>query len=400
MGVRRQADETRDEAGNLCGREQGPRSVRRTRHPGNTQLKRLAALIFLGLGTLALPGALAARDFDPREYREQADIAPTQVMVLGTAHLDAAGDEWDPAVLDPLLDRLAAFRPDVIAIENQPGPTTAKIWAYRAILPEAAATFAGQAMVMSTVAGLSLDMDMPQAEAGLRDAIARLPAREPSPADRRRLAALFAAAGDPHSALVQWWHLPEAERVAGDGVSRRLAGLLDELGRDRGESVLIATRLAVRLGHQRLYQTDSQEEDVFTPEESELFYRTVFPALVDAVNADPVVEGQGKVAGMTDPEATLAEYRKLNDSRINRRLAELEWLGAVKAKAEREVGRKRMAAWEARNLRMAANIREASARATGGRVLVIVGAAHKLWLEAYLGMMADIAIVSTDTVLE
>ena len=36
---------------------------------------------------------------------------------------------------------------------------------------------------------------------------------------------------------------------------------------------------------------------------------------------------------------------------------------------------------------------------TGGRVLVIVGATHKLWLEAYLGMMSDIEIVSTDSVL-
>jgi hypothetical protein len=30
---------------------------------------------------------------------------------------------------------------------------------------------------------------------------------------------------------------------------------------------------------------------------------------------------------------------------------------------------------------------------------VIVGATHKLWLEAYLGMMSDVEIVSTEHVL-
>lgn len=350
------------------------------------------------LAAFCLPAAVGAEEFDPATYRQQVD-QPTQVMVLGTAHLSYADEGWNPAVLDLLIDRLAAFAPDVITIENQPGPTTHKLWAYRAISPETAATFAGRAMEMATTAGLSLDMDMPQAEAAMRQALARL-GDQPAPAERRRLAALFAGAGDPYSALVQWWHLPPAERVAGDGMSRSLARQLDALGQENEESVLLAVRLAVRLGLQRVHQTDSQEEDVFTPEEAEIFAQQVFPSLAETVNADPLVQQRGKVADMTTPEATLEAYRRLNDGRIERRLAELEWLGAINRPTQQNVGRKRMAAWEARNLRMAANIRESSARATGGKVLVIAGATHKLWLEAYLGMMSDIAIVSTDSVLK
>lgn len=251
---------------------------------------------------------------------------------------------------------------------------------------------------MATTAGLSLDMDMPQAEAALRQEIAKL-SDSPAPAAGRRLAALFAAAGDPYSALVQWWHLPPAERVAGDGISRRLAAQLDELGQENDEGVLLAAKLAVRLGLPRVYQTDSQEDDVFTPEEADLFAQRVFPPLVQSITADPLVQQRGTVAEMTTPEAVLDAYRRLNDPRIERRLADLEWLGAINRPTEKDVGRKRMAAWEARNLRMAANIRESAARAPGGKVLVIVGATHKLWLEAYLGMMSDIAIISTDQVL-
>jgi hypothetical protein len=156
----------------------------------------------------------------------------------------------------------------------------------------------------------------------------------------------------------------------------------------------------VRLGLERVYQIDSQEEDVLTPEESDVFFQKVFPLVAERYNADPAAKERGKIEDMTTPASALAAYRKLNDDRIERRLSEVEWLGTMKEQTEGDVGRKRVAAWEARNLRMAANIREASARAPGGRVLVIVGATHKIWLEAYLGMMSDIEIVSTDTVLK
>lgn len=355
------------------------------------------AVLPLCLAAIGCHSVVFAKDFSPSEYRDSVPN-PTQVMVLGTAHLNNADDAWDATVLDPLMDRLAAFSPEVITIEAMDGATTTKTWAYRSVYPEVAATYSGRAILMSTIAGLSLDMDMPQAEAEGRRHLAKV-GDAPSPADRRRSVALFAASGDPVSALVQWWHLPAAERVAGDGVSPRLATLLDELGREPNENALIAARLAVRLGHQRIYPMDSQEERVFTPEEADLFYQKVFPAIVERYNEDPASKERGSVAKMTTPESTLEAYRRLNDDRIERRLSEIEWLGALTDPTEGDVGRKRVAAWEARNLRMAANVREASARAPGGRALVIVGATHKIWLESYLRTMSDIEVVSTDTVL-
>jgi hypothetical protein len=362
-----------------------------------SDMKGFAVLSLICFASILGAAGTSAQEFSPREYRREI-VNPTQVMVLGTAHLSNATEGWDPKVLDLLMDRLASFKPDVITIENQPGPTTSKLWSYRSVYPEAAATYAGRALLISTIAGLSLDMDMPQAEAELRRHIGKVN-ENPAPAARRRSTALFAASGDPYSALVQWWRLPSSERVPGDGVSRRLATLLEELGQEREEGVLLAARLAARLGLERVYQIDSQEDDVLTPEESDVFFQKVFPLVAERYNADPAAKERGKIEDMTTPESTLAAYRKLNDDRIERRLSEIEWLGAIKERTEGDVGRKRVAAWESRNLRMAANIREASARAPGGRVLVIVGATHKLWLEAYLGMMSDIEVVSTDTIL-
>ncbi len=64
-----------------------------------------------------------------------------------------------------------------------------------------------------------------------------------------------------------------------------------------------------------------------------------------------------------------------------------------------DVGRVRTAAWDVRNLRMVANIRQAMAARPGGRVLVIVGAGHKPWFEAYLGMLTDVRLIDAEGAL-
>src|SRR4051812_23912575 len=44
-----------------------------------------------------------------------------QVLVLGTVHFRTLPKSFNPAALDGVLDRLAAFRPDIITVENEPG---------------------------------------------------------------------------------------------------------------------------------------------------------------------------------------------------------------------------------------------------------------------------------------
>ncbi|MGH6951107.1 MAG: DUF5694 domain-containing protein, partial [Vitreimonas sp.] len=208
----------------------------------------LAAALAL---SLAAPAAAQTRSFDPRAYQRQHVGAPTQILVLGTAHLSETPDNFDPAVLEPLLDRLAAFRPDAITIEALPGIHIASMWQYRDSIPgDVASTYGNRAMMMAGLARAGVDLDMPEAEAEVRRMLLEWPA-SPTPEQRRRLAALFAASGDPHSALVQWWRLDPAERVADDNVTALLAAQFAAYDTRRSESHLIAARLAARLGLER-----------------------------------------------------------------------------------------------------------------------------------------------------
>jgi hypothetical protein len=302
-------------------------------------------------------------------------------------------------VLEPLLAKLAAFRPNIITIEALSGQSLSKLWQYRGLFGDTATSFGARLMMLAASGSVGTGMDMPQADAEARRLLLAWPAA-PTPAQRRHLAALFAAAGDPHSSLIQWWRLDPPERKPGDGINATLAAQLDELGRRRNENHLIGSRLAARLGLERLYPIDEQDDQVFSPEQAAEFAKSVFPSMSAEFFADPRLKAEAElVKNLGTSEATLAAYRMWNAPEQRKLQADLEWLRVIDRPTVGSVGRIRTGGWEVRNLRMAANIRQAASSAPGGRVLVIVGAGHKPWLEAYLSMMTDVRIVDAEKVL-
>lgn len=115
----------------------------------------------LGLAAASLAPA-QAREFDPRAYQSQHVGEPTQVLVLGTPHLSGTPEDFDPAVLEPLLQRLAAFKPEVIAIEALSGESIDALWRYRAIYPEVATSYGGRMMTMAAGVRHGLQLDFPR----------------------------------------------------------------------------------------------------------------------------------------------------------------------------------------------------------------------------------------------
>ena len=354
-----------------------------------------AALLAL---TLAAPAFAQTRPFDPREYQSRHVGEATQILVIGSPHLSGTPDNFDPAVLEPLLERLAAFRPDAIAIEALPGRSIAQMWEYRASYPEVAISYGGRAMALSALARPGVNMDMAEADAAVREALRTWP-ENATPEQRRRLAALFAAAGDPASAVAQWWRLEPSERVSDDNVPALLAEQLNtyETPARRNENYLIASRLAARLGLERVYPTDDQSDDVgpqyagdFAADFAAFTDEPWFAALLNSPSFTPLREAPNH---LTSAQEALATYRMLNGSAAGRTDADGQWLNMINRESPHAVGRARVAAWETRNLRMAANIREVAAQFPGGHVLVITGSAHKAWLDAYLRMMSDVRVV-------
>lgn len=320
-------------------------------------------------------------------------------MIFGLTHLDSAPAAFQVAWLEPVLCRLRAYKPDIVLTEALPGEQVMGLEAYAAYHGDAG-KYAGPTLQMAQTAQADLQLTAAQA---LVQANVLCQKGNLTPAERRRLAGLFVAAAEPLSAAVQWMRLPVAERIGADGISPALAKQVTRWANMRNEMSSIAARLAADLGLERVYGAGDHLSDVVQPD---------FAAMQAAVAATP---GQVELFNHDTPEfravpeeamtmASAAEVMPVLKWKNSPRFAELDadaqWFSMLRSTTMGRVGRQRVAAWEAQNLRMAVAVREASAPIAGGRALLIVGAAHKPFIEAYLRSFTDLEIVSVPAMLE
>ena len=171
-------------------------------------MKRFLLVAGLLLGLAGTTMAHSPVDLDVID----ADMAGarTRVLVLGTYHLAEHAGEFDPASLEPLLQRLEAFAPDVITIEQVPGEQCDMVMRHPQVY--SVDDWKARWCFDTAPARAATGLDLPAAIARMHAMLGDWP-QHPMPAQRRELAAVFLAAGDPSSALVQWLQL-DADEVA------------------------------------------------------------------------------------------------------------------------------------------------------------------------------------------
>lgn len=355
--------------------------------------------VWLAAAWVAIGSAASAQGYRPSFQPDQLKGPPAgalnEVLVLGSPHLSGLPDSFRPEQLEPLLARLEAWRPTAVAIENLSGLQCDAMRRYPSRYAESVETFCYD----PSAEGQALGIDVPAANAEAERLLADWPAA-PSATQRRRLAALFLAAGEPSSALVQWLRLPEGERQAQDGLTADMAAKLNQRMTRKNESSLLAAVLAARLGHERLWAVDDHTADSATRPEEEAAQAKAIMAAWD----NPHVQArkdldQPLFENLAQADGLLNVYRAYNTSE-NQMLAYRSDFGATHVEPSPEAfGRRYLGYWETRNLRMVANMRDVLGRYPGTRMLTIVGASHKGYYEAYLNQMHDVRLVSSDEVL-
>ncbi len=319
---------------------------------------------------------------------------PTEILVLGTAHLGGYEDSVQPPELDPLRDKLAAFRPDVITIESVPGEVCETLAAYPSEYPEVGDQYCYDVSKFRAESGLT----MAEALAEVRGSLQAWP-DSPEPARRRRLAAAFLAANDPYSALVQWFRLPQNDRVAGDALGDSSVVYLTKLATSMNENVQLGAMLAACLGLERVYPVDDHSADmVFVSTSDSVWSHMQELWATDPVGAHAEYERLDSVM-MAGPDGILDFYRALNSPRLQRMSTDSDLRVAMNDTDSSGIGRRYLAWWQTRNLRMVASIVAAAADAPGGRVLSVVGSSHKPYFDDYLDRMHDVRLVDAGTVL-
>ncbi|UIE45221.1 hypothetical protein KOJCDNHJ_03189 [Xanthomonas citri pv. punicae] len=344
---------------------------------------------------LLLTPCIAQAQVDLSRLDAEMAAPRTQVLVLGSVHLSQLpkGSDIGAARLQPLMDRLAAYKPTIITVENLSGETCDLMRRHPAVyLPEDTTHYCPD----TTDAARATGLDVPSAMGQIRAALKTWP-EAPAPAQRRHLAALFLASGDPSSALVQWLQLAHAEQRAGDGLDAALVARLRKAERRPNESIQIDARLAARLGMQRVYPADDHTGDNVDLGDPVAYGKAIQTAWDKAApRARAMREHEDQLAG----EGKLLElYRAINLPASQQLAIAVDFRAALSEDSPEHYGYRYVSGWEIRNLRMVSNVRASFAEQPGARVLAVVGAMHKPWFDHWLGQLQDVDIVDAAQVL-
>jgi hypothetical protein len=358
---------------------------------------RIGSIVILGLCSAnALAGGAGYQPaFHPEQLKGPPPGRANEVLVLGSPHLSGLPKTFAPDQLEPLLERLAAWKPEAIAVEAVSGLQCD----YMRRSPARYADSISSYCIDTGPAHAATGLDVPAANAEAERLLATWPAA-PSAAQRRQLAAVWLAAGERNSAVVQWLRLPVQERIVGDGLTPPLVSFLEKRVQRRDESVMVAAVLAARLGLERVWAVDDHTADSPTPKELE---QAAYDALTNAWN-NPYSKARKAAdvplyANLDKPGGMLAMYRAYNTPDAAMQAYNADFGAALVEPSPQAFGRDYVGYWETRNLRMVANIREALGQTPGMRMLAIVGASHKPYYEAYLHLMHDVQLVDAGEVL-
>ena len=332
-------------------------------------------------------------DFDPSSLKGPRVGTPNQILVLGSPHLSGLPASFKAADLQLLIDRLAAWQPQAIAIEAVSGTQCDFMRNYADRYRDSTETYCWDPAPAREATGSSVAA----ATAEAARLLATWP-QAPTAAERRRLAALFLAGGERASALVQWLRLPEADRQPGDGLDETLVTLLNTLRDRHDESLLIGAALAARLRLERVYAMDDHTADAPVADE-DAYGAAITKAWNNPATDKRKAMGDALEAKLGTPEAVLEMYRAYNAPGLAKLTFDSDFGAALEEPSPQKFGRGYVGYWETRNLRMASNIRDMLAAQPGSRALVIVGQSHKGYLEAYLNQMHDARIVDAEMLL-
>lgn len=313
-----------------------------------------------------------------------------QVLILGTVHLSSMPKGFNPTSLDGVLDRLAAFRPDIITIETESGEECD-------LAARHLAKYGPDYCAPTDAAMTATGLDVPAAIAQVDKTLKAWPAQA-TPAQRRRLAALFLAASERASAYVQWLLLPVAERRAGDSLDAALVEMLGQIENRNNENYQLGARLAARLGLARVHAIDNHTGDRIDVADIKAFVRSIDAAW--AAGGAALKEQKKRNDVLSHGLDLLPLYRAINEVESQRVLADANVRAAMRATSQEGYPQMWVGGWEIRNLRMVANIRETFRERPGARVLSIVGVSHKPWFDVWLGQLQGVDIVDVATVLK
>jgi hypothetical protein len=327
-----------------------------------------------------------------------AESEASQLLILGTPHLRSYKEDFDPGVLEGLLKALENYHPDLIAIESASPLFVRDMFNAGDLNIEILKDIGGfRASEFGKSVREFLDVDWFGAKEMVEELLPKIEtASEDSEFIKLRMELVlnFLAMNDMYSALLQWLYLPEDQRTDFDNLDKEILDYFAEHANSSNENVSIGIALAKKLNHQRIYAINDHrdKEDFFKVADklSKMFGENEY------LKTQPWKPLLNEITGRQDKayEAgnLLPFYLWMNSDEYAQKDIDSQWQILFHANLPDKMAQIRLAFWDVRNFGIASNIRRATAMNPGNKMLVIIGASHKIFLDALFAESMDIKI--------
>ncbi|MEM7370167.1 MAG: DUF5694 domain-containing protein [Bacteroidota bacterium] len=306
----------------------------------------------------------------------------TQIMVLATQHLEQIED-FDPADLHALLEELEKWKPEAICLEAHAAKPAD-------LLGEVSSYFINETIVKQAATKLaesSVDFSL---EEWLN---------HPSTVKKEQRAHVLLgllANRETYTAVLKWKQWFGNNYSSQPILSMDLDSFFVETLKKSDERVSIGLELAGRLGHERVYHIDDHtDKPLLLGFQNELVQDLQQKIDLQAIGEAAIYQESSRHLKQGISSGNLLSFFQfLNGSAYQKADVETQWHLFFQTDLTSQLDRSRAALWEVRNLNMASHIRRATTFHQGQKVLVIVGAGHKPFLDAYLSQMMDVTLIN------
>lgn len=326
--------------------------------------------------------------------RSQSPGQPTEIMILGTMHLHQIKG-FEPAMLEKVMDGLDTLDFDVICIESMPAELLYDIESRDdSAFANVLSTFGGRRMRLAQEAREQYGISFQEAQ---QRGAQILESDSLSPADRISLIRNFIAAADLSSAILQYTYLVES---FGDSAGKMLdipqADMLAQYAGFKNEIYSLAIPLARREGIRQLDYIDNvQDEPLLFKHFPEFIadYLAHEEFFAEITQHPVFLQLKTHEARAVETGDLSALFQFLNSKAYLADDFQAQWEIWLKTGFDSGSDHARFNLWEMRNLQIAANIMKIAAFHPHKRVLVIIGASHKSFLEKYLSQVPSVRLM-------
>lgn len=324
----------------------------------------------------------------------QKTIEKTQVLILGTPHL-AQVQGFKQGMLGEVKTKLDSMNFDAICIEQMPGELLYDIQsrenkAFDGVIKQ----FGGKRLSLADSAQKYMDVSFLEAKERVKELLNQ---KELNEEERQDLIVFLVATTDLASAILQLSYLSKQQVSFTDPTKEYIFQTLKKRLKSHNEIYSLGIPLAMSRGLSVLYPIDNMQDEAILLAEYPGFIQDYQNnmELFKGIGDKPVFQMIARLTSEGVKSGNLAKlYGYMNSEEYKNDDYMAQWAIWLQTEFKSGTDRARYSLWEMRNQEIAANITRVAAQYPGKRILVIIGASHKLFIEKYLETMPDVKILA------